>query len=1058
MTRSSPLALFVSVLAILGLFLFLPSRDRVLYADDGVVLAPEGGRLDAWGPSGNALGPCALAHTDIDAEISGHFARVTLTQRYRNPFPDKIEAVYTFPMSHRAAVDRMKMTIGDRVVVGEVHERGKARQIYDSARESGYVASLLEQERPNIFTQSVANIEPGAEITIEISTVELLSIKDGRYGFDFPLVVGPRYIPAANAGGAPVPEGLEVCRGVVLLAPAALSPADAGDISSLGSLDAAKLAALLRAARPIAPPSNEWLSRPGAATGDASLWYRFEAAYPDGSREAGEIYTDGTGRLNGRWFYSDSSLVKSIGTGVSPNTPAVPDASRITPPLAKPGTRAGHDVSIRVRIDTGGPGIVDLKSAQHEIVRTAAVEGPGGFPRKVALALKNEGEIPNRDFVLTWKLESDAIEEAVLAHTSERGSFVTVILEPPARVPDLQAVPRELIFVLDTSGSMGGQPIEKAKVVIAKSIDRLRPEDTFNLITFSGDTSILWSEPRRATAENRDEAQRFLATRQGRGGTEMMKAIDAALVMTPQSPSPRSPIRIVCFLTDGFVGNDLAIIDAVKRNAATTRVFSFGIGNSVNRFLMDGMAHAGRGAVEYVLLGDDADEKVDRFVNRVETPVLTDIEVVFSDNLGVSDRLPGRIPDLFDVAPLVVHARYASAGSGTVTIRGNTGTGPFERTLPLDLPRAEPGHDTIATLWARQRVEDLMDQDLASAQSGNYPQPLRDQVVALGEAFGIVTPFTSFVAVEKMTVTLGGEPRLVSVPVEIPDGVDPELGAGSGLFGKGRLQALGYVRGSADYLIGASRPNSVAGLRGRRGGRGVATNGHSSPAEPAPSSPPASAPATQKELRVPVERIERAQLDKKAAVSFGEEISELESLDDGASADGVSGARAAMEIPDLLAKGQLAEARRLAEAAAARDPQGKFATPLRDLLKDETLDPALRDQRLAALRDEAKKALDAAERRAKLERRLDPRLLALLAKPQQGVPPAGITFVSGGIALSVLTSNLDDSTLDTLKKAGLVVASTAESVKVVVGVAPLDKLEGIALLDAVIFVEPAELK
>src|SRR5690606_33709036 len=146
------------------------------------------------------LGPCELTRTDVDVHISGFLTRVTLKQQYRNPHPDKIEAVYTFPMSHRSAVDRMTMTIGDRVVVGEVKEREAARQIYESARSQGRIASLLEQERPNIFTQSVANIEPGAAIDIEISYVELLEPSEGTYTFSFPTVVGPRYVPGAPSG------------------------------------------------------------------------------------------------------------------------------------------------------------------------------------------------------------------------------------------------------------------------------------------------------------------------------------------------------------------------------------------------------------------------------------------------------------------------------------------------------------------------------------------------------------------------------------------------------------------------------------------------------------------------------------------------------------------------------------------------------------------------------------------------------------------------------------------------------------------------------------------
>jgi Ca-activated chloride channel homolog len=264
---------------------------------------------------------------------------------------------------------------------------------------------------------------------------------------------------------------------------------------------------------------------------------------------------------------------------------------------------------------------------------------------------------------------------------------------------------------------------------------------------------------------------------------------------------PVPPMRICCFMTDGYVGDDENIIAAVKRNAKTTRVFSFGIGNSVNRYLLDGMAKAGRGEVEYVLLQSDAEAAAKRFEQRIQTPVLTDIELTFSNGLKVTDLIPGTLPDLFDVKPLIIHGRYAQAGRGTLTIRGRTASGRYERTIALELPANQPEHDTIATLWARAKVEELMNQDLAAAQQGNFPPALQKEVVRLGEEYGIMTQFTSFVAVEKQRVTIGGQPRLVHVPIEMPQGVSYE-----GVFG-----------GEALFRLMA-RSDSGRGARGRFSG------------------------------------------------------------------------------------------------------------------------------------------------------------------------------------------------------------------------------------------------
>lgn len=880
MNRYSALAASIT-LAVVLLSQLMPQSGATAQAGQ-VIMVPEGGRLDALDRDGNVMGPCPLEHTDVDVAISGFISRVTLKQRFKNTQNEKIEAVYTFPLSHRAAVDRMTMTVGDRVVVGEVHERERARAIYQAAREQGYVASLLEQERPNIFTQSVANIEPGAEITVEISYVELLQSKDGQYTFDFPMVVGPRYIPGSVPTSlGDLPAGLTRRNGLVLLGPAKLELGEAGTTSGLGELQTGKLKALVHGATPISPPpAARWIAptQPEQSEtepvtgGQPTLWYRFEAAYPNGSKESGTLHTDGTGQLNGRWFYADVQAIKDMGTGFEPNTTQVPDASRITPMPVKPDKRAGHDIALRITIDTGGPGIRDVQSVLHDIVSKGAVNRDDGLPRRVTYELMKAGEIPNRDFVLNWRQTADTVQEATFTHAGKHGKFFTLILAPPDRVTDEQAVARELIFVLDTSGSMNGFPIEKAKAVMSKAIDALRPQDTFNLITFSGDTHILWDKPRPFTQANRKEAQDFLASRQGRGGTEMMKAINAALVQDAATGKPlplsieqlldlpadgrtvalrlplnkvryagvttepvnvqdnrgstltikdfarnvpaganvakdvvivegiwetqagerrlqtrairfedaprAGPIRVVCFMTDGYVGNDMAIIDAVQKNAATTRVFSFGIGNSVNRYLLDGMARAGRGEAEYVLLESDGEEAVRRFTQRIQTPVLTDVQLSFSDGLRVTDLVPAQISDLFDVKPLVLHGRYAQAGKGQLTIRGQTGHGPYERTLDLELPETADEHDVIATLWARGRIEEIMNQDLAAAQGGAFPDAQRLEVVKLGEQFQIMTQFTSFVAVEKSRVTIGGRPVLVAVPIEMPAGVSYE-----GIFG-----------------------------------------------------------------------------------------------------------------------------------------------------------------------------------------------------------------------------------------------------------------------------------
>ncbi len=615
------------------------------------------GALEIVDSSGKVLGLCPLKHTDVKAEISGFLSRVRVTQEFENPFKDKIEAVYTFPLPQAAAVDDMTMRVGERVVRGRILRREEAQSVYQAARASGQVASLLDQERPNIFTQSVANIMPGEKVTIEISYVETLKYEDGAYEFVFPTVVGPRY-------------------------------------------------------------------NPGAPTGKQ-------------------------------------------GGGFSDDTTQVPDASRITPQVAAAGTRAGHDISIEVALDAGVP-LDEIKTGTHEV----DVERQGD--RRARVSLRRRNTIPNKDFVLKYEVAGKKVEDALLTHRAGKGGFFTFILQPPERVTAEDVMPKELVFVIDTSGSMSGFPIEKAKETMKLAMDNLYPQDTFNLITFAGDTHILFPQPVKATKENLEKAQKFLETREGGGGTEMMKAIKAAL-----DPSDaQDHVRIVCFMTDGYVGNDMAIIGEVQKHP-NARVFSFGIGSSVNRFLLDKMAEEGRGEVEYVALNDDGSAAARRFHERVRNPLLTDVSIDWS-GLPVADVYPAkRIPDLFSAKPVILTGRYTGSGKGTIKLKGKMSGRDFVREIPVEFPETESRHDVLATLWARTRIDDLMSQDWNGIQQGNAKPEVKETITQLGLEYRLMTQFTSFVAVEEMIVTDGGAPRRIEVPVELPEGVSRE-----GVFGE----------------------------------------------------------------------------------------------------------------------------------------------------------------------------------------------------------------------------------------------------------------------------------
>ena len=669
------------------------------------------GSLQVLDESGKPKAMCPLKHTDVRVEISGFLSRVNVTQEFENPFKEKIEAVYTFPLPASAAVDEMTMVVGDRTVRGKILRREEAQAAYDAAKSGGQVASLLNQERPNIFTQSVANILPGEKIKITISYVETLRYEAGSYEFSFPMVVGPRYMP-------------------------------------------------------------------GAVTGRQ-------------------------------------------GSGVSPDTTQVPDASRISPKPVAEGLRAGHDISLDIILDAGVP-IDGFKGKSHE------VELERLSAHSAHVRLKTGSMIPNKDFVLSFDVAGKSIQDALLAHRSDKGGYFTLILQPPERITVADVTPKELVFVLDTSGSMSGFPIEKAKETMKLALDSLYPADTFNLITFAGDTRILFPGPVPATPENRRKALAFLSASSGYGGTEMMKAIKASL----DASDSQDHVRIVCFMTDGYVGNDMEIISEVQRHP-NARVFAFGIGSSVNRFLLDKMSEYGRGEVEYVALNDDGSAAARRFHERVRNPLLTDISVDWN-GLPVSDVYPQRIPDLFGAKPVILTGRYTAAGHAVIRLKGKMSGREFVREIAVDFPETESRHNVLSSLWARARIDDLMGQDYNGMQQGAMKPELKETITNLALEYRLMTQFTSFVAVEEMIVTDGGQPRRIDVPVDVPEGVNHEdedntfnasFGANAGYIKSlpvnGRLASVASLSAGTARVVTKSGTNSAQPKSRRVAGRGV---------------------------------------------------------------------------------------------------------------------------------------------------------------------------------------------------------------------------------------------
>ncbi len=647
---------------------------------------PGQGTLTIIEPDGKSGAVCPLEHTSVSAEVSGFISRVSVVQKFHNPGKEKIEAIYTFPLPNDAAVNEMLMRVGDRLVRGEIKKREEARQIYEQARDRGHVASLLDQERPNIFTQSVANIMPGQKVEITIKYVEMLPYNDGSFKFVFPMVVGPRFIPGEPTG--------------------------------------------------------------------------------------------------------------KQGTGWAPDTHQVPDASKITPPVTPEGTRAGHDIDLTVSIDAGVP-IQDIKSKLHEV--STKREGSN----RATVTLKDQKEIPNRDFVLEYLVAGDGIQSGFLAHKEGKEGYVALIMIPPKRVKPEQISPKEMIFVIDRSGSQHGKPLDKAKETMNYVINHMNPDDTFNVIDFGNTARMLFSDPKKNSPETRAKAIKYIYSLDANGGTWMGPAVEKVC----QIPSPENRLRIVTFMTDGYVGNDFEIISLVQKLRGKSRWFPFGAGNGVNRFLLDNMARVGGGEVDYVLLNRPGEEVAKKFYKRISAPVLTDISLA-TEGISLEEMFPGVVSDLWDSKPVIFKAKYSKHGKGSVTIKGFSAGKPYEQKMDVDLPDLESANSSISSLWARAKVDDLMDRDLMGIQSGQVKDELREEIIRVALQHRIMTQFTSFVAVEETVVTVGGKPTTVAVPVEMPDGVSRER-----IFGDTTTRAFQYtpnVLGSAQQRVRA--PASMPGL------------------------------------------------------------------------------------------------------------------------------------------------------------------------------------------------------------------------------------------------------
>ncbi len=572
--------------------------------------------------------PAPVLKTEVQIAVTGMIARATVRQEFTNPSTikgDWLEGIYVFPLPETAAVDHLRMRVGERIIEGQIKERAEAKKVYEQAKQQGKRTSLLEQERPNIFTTSVAHIGPGEHITIEIEYQETVRYENERFHLRFPMAVGQRYIP-----GTPV---------------------------------------------------------------------IIEGQAPTGS-------------------------------GTMLDTDRVPDASRVTPPMQSPGHGPINPVSLSLMLHPGFP-IDTVESSFHPIISIPDTDG--GYH----ITLRADAVPADRDFQLTWHPTPRREPIATVFTEQKNGDTYAMLMLVPPTQHDEKAprIPRDLTFIIDTSGSMAGPSIDQAKRALAAALTRLSMQDRFNIIQFNHTVRSLFSVPQPVTITTIKQAVRYTGQLYADGGTEVLPALRQAL----KSPQDSSRLQQIMLLTDGQIGNEEELFELLHQRLGTRRLFTIGIGSTPNSHLMRTAAQFGRGTFTYIGKVEEVEQQLERLFKKLERPVLGDITLDQSGWSGL-EQYPAKITDLYEGEPIVVALKAASLPSHAM-LRGQAGTRPWS--LPVSSNQAAT-HSGLSVYWARQKIASLMD----DATKGGSDETTKTSILNVALAHHLVSRYTSLVAVD----------------------------------------------------------------------------------------------------------------------------------------------------------------------------------------------------------------------------------------------------------------------------------------------------------------------
>ena len=661
--RGLPCVLFWAVLLMLLNISPAQSQEQGQLDPDGVESGQMLFRESASGSYTTGIILGGKAHFDI----SGLVARVSVEQTFRNGGDEWVEGVYVFPLPDQAAVRHLEMIVGDRRIVGQIKERALAKEIFNKAKKAGKKASLVEQHRPNIFINRVANIAPGEEITVRLEYVQSVKYSAGEFSLRFPMTITPRYRP----------------------------------------------------------------------------------------RLAGVESAEQLPETSGAEVVVDELIVDALAGWVIPPAPV--------------GGLTSNTMKISANLNMGMP-LADVSAPYHEVALSREGE-------RYVVALVH-GETPmDRDFVLRWRPVAARVPTAAIFNEAVGDEqFGLLMLLPPARAfaAASNVLSREIIFVIDTSGSMGGESIAQARRSLLLALSQLRPNDSFNVIEFNSDLSALFRASVPANSHNLHKAKQYISGLTAGGGTEMLPALRLALHMpaNPDEDSAAASVRQVIFITDGAVGNEDQLFEEIERTVGDSRLFTVGIGSAPNSWFMRKAAQFGRGSHTHIGDIGEVAEKMQALFAQISAPVTTDIQINWPREV---EAYPARVPDLYLGEPLLVSFKYAGeALVEDIQIQGHGVSGDWSQRIVNGPVGARPVHwarkssPGVASLWAREKIAALLD----LKAMGKPEDWVREQVLSVALPHHLMSPYTSFVAVEERVSRPTKTPmRKARVPQILPSGM-----------------------------------------------------------------------------------------------------------------------------------------------------------------------------------------------------------------------------------------------------------------------------------------------